>query len=298
VVVAEDPAPPLQHVVLEAQGLRVLAEVEQVAGELAGGGEGVRMLLAEHPAAPDQRGFVECAGPPVPAEVPQVQREVAGREDGVGVIVAQLVAPDEVGALVRCQCGLRLTLGEQVGRGAVEEPGRLGGDHVEGRRVRGCGQDMREQPSPQWPPARVDADVAGRGAVEQPDHRGRPHGARGGVRLPATGAQQRRRDPVHLDVVGGHRGHASPLQDGSAAGQYEGIRPDRLQPVGEDVGMIDEQAQRHRLGPAPRHQRQHVQRRGFVRGEPVEGHRPRRRQRLRVDPDRVLGQHLLGPFGQ
>ena len=207
VVVAEDSAPPAQRLFLQFPGLPVVTQPEQVVGELAGGGEGVGVVLAEDSAAPGQGVFVERAGPLVLTQPPQVQRQVAGRGEGVGVIVTELVAPHVVGAFVRRQGGLGLATGQQVRRGAIEESGGLGRNRVQGVVAAGCGQDMREQPSPEWPPARIGAHIAGCGLVEQPDHRRRPPGGRRDIRSLAAGAQQRGRDPVQLDAVRGHRGH-------------------------------------------------------------------------------------------
>ena len=64
-IVAEDPAPPVQHLFLQFPGLRIVAQREQVEGELAGRGERVGVVLAEDPAAAGQRVLVERAGPPV-----------------------------------------------------------------------------------------------------------------------------------------------------------------------------------------------------------------------------------------
>ena len=217
VVVAEDPALPVQHVFVEFAGLLVVTQREQVGGELAGRGEGVGVVLAEDPAAAGEGVLVERAGLLVLTQRTQVQREVAGRGEGVGVIVAEF-----------WRAGRRRRV-----RTAATRPGARPGSAGRSRRDRaagwprpaprrgrlavGRGQDMRQQPSPERPPARVGAHIAGSGLVEQPDHDRRPPGRRRDLRCLAAGAQQRRRYPVQLDAVRGHRGHAPPVQDRGAA---------------------------------------------------------------------------------
>jgi hypothetical protein len=188
VILAEDSAPPAQHLFLEFPGLRVVTQPDQVVGELGGGGEGGGVVLAEDAAAPGQGVLVEGAGLRVFPQPPQVQREVAGRGEGVGVIVTELVAPGSVAAFEHRQRGLRLAPDEQVHPGAIEEPGGLGRHRVQGGIAVGGGQHVRQQPSPQWPPARIGAHVAGRVLVEQPDHDRRPPGGRRDLRCLAAGA--------------------------------------------------------------------------------------------------------------
>ena len=70
----------------------------------------------------------------------------------------------------------------------VEEFGGLGRNRVQGDVAAGCGQDMREQRFPQRERARIGAQVAGCGLLEQPDHRRRPTSSRRDLRCLAAGA--------------------------------------------------------------------------------------------------------------
>jgi hypothetical protein len=63
VVVAEESAPPAQHLFKEFPSLQVITQHGQVGGELAGRGQGAGVVVAEDSAAPGQRVFVERAGP-------------------------------------------------------------------------------------------------------------------------------------------------------------------------------------------------------------------------------------------
>ena len=180
VVVAEDAALTAQRLLLQFPGLRVVTQRRQVVGELAGGGEGVGVVLAEDAAAPGQGVLVQRAGPLVFTQPPQVKREVAGRGEGVGVIVTESCPPNIVAAFEHCQRGLRLAPDQQVHRGVIEESGGLGRNRVQGGIAVGRGQDVRQQPSPQRPPAQIGAHIAGRAS-----------GRAGGPPSPPTGRPSR-----------------------------------------------------------------------------------------------------------
>jgi hypothetical protein len=89
----------------------------------------------------------------------------------------------------RRQGGLGLAPDQQVRCGAIEESGCLGRDRAEGGVVAGCGQDMRQQPSPDWPSGLIDSHIAGCGRVEQPDHGRRPTTSPHDIRSLTAGAQ-------------------------------------------------------------------------------------------------------------
>ncbi len=103
---------------------------------------------------------------------------------------------------------------------------------------------------------------------------------------------------MQLDGVRGYRGHAPSVQDRGAARQHQRVGPERLQLLGDRVGVVGEQAQRDRLRAAPGQQRQQVQCGRVVGGEPVERHRPGRRHRMRVSPSRVVIQYVLSALRQ
>ena len=71
-VVAEHPPAPGEGVLVQLAGLLVLAQREQVDGEVAGRGEGVGVVVAEHPPAAGEGVLVQVAGLLVLAQRGQV----------------------------------------------------------------------------------------------------------------------------------------------------------------------------------------------------------------------------------
>ena len=89
VLIAEDTAAAGNDVVVQLPGRMVLAQLEQRADELEGGGQGVGVVLAQDAAAPGQDVFGQLPGRLVLADPAQDHDEVAGGGPGVGVVLAQ-----------------------------------------------------------------------------------------------------------------------------------------------------------------------------------------------------------------
>src|ERR1039457_6995959 len=77
-----------------------LLERMQVGGEVAGGGEGVRVVITQHAAAPGQGVLVQFPRRPWVTQRAQAAGEVAGGGKGVGVVVTQHAAAPGQGVFV------------------------------------------------------------------------------------------------------------------------------------------------------------------------------------------------------
>ena len=75
-VLAEDPAPPLQRVAVKLAGGLVVTRFGQAESEVIHRVQGVGVVLAEDPAPPLQRIAVKILGRLVLAQFPQVNGEV------------------------------------------------------------------------------------------------------------------------------------------------------------------------------------------------------------------------------
>ena len=254
-VLAEDPAAAGEGVLVEVAGLLVLAQRAQVVGEVAGRGEGVGVVVAEDAAAAGEGVLVEGAGLLVLAQL------AAGRGRGCwprrGCRGGRRPAASRsaaVGALEQRQRRARFAAGLPVGRGPVEQPGHLVGDVVERPVGVDGGQHVRQQLLPARPHRRVVphlARAAPRAAAGPPPPAQPPAGRRVGC-----GRAAGRRGPgAAATLCGATVAIAAPVQEPGAPGQRERVGDDRGEPVGQRVGVVGEQVQRHRLRPAPRDQR-------------------------------------------
>jgi hypothetical protein len=101
----------------------VLAERAQVVGEVAGGGQGLRVVLAQDAAGPGQRVLVQVPGGLVLAERAQVDGEAVGGGQGLRVVIAQDAAGPGKRVLAQVPGGLVLAERAQVRRARWRCPG-------------------------------------------------------------------------------------------------------------------------------------------------------------------------------
>ena len=103
VVVAQDPAPAVQGVLVQVAGGLRLAEPVQVGGEVIGGGQGAGVVLAEDPAAAIQYVLIQVAGLGPAAHLLQRPAEVVSDRQRVLMIVAEPVTPLRAQVAVRAK---------------------------------------------------------------------------------------------------------------------------------------------------------------------------------------------------
>ena len=86
--------------------------------------------------------------------------------------------------------------------------------------------------------------------------------------------EQRRRDAVQPNRLGGHLGEPAPLHKPGDSGHGEWLTDDAGERIGELVGMLGEQGHRDWFRCQPRRQAQQQQCSRVVGGKSVERHRP------------------------
>ena len=213
-----------EGVLVEGAGLLVLAQPAQVAGEVAGRGEGVGVVLAQDPPAAGEGVLVEGAGLLVVAQL----RTGRGRGCWPRSRVSGWSSPSR--SRRRCVGAIETAAAPPgVPRGSAGRSPARSSSHATSSATSSSGRSGSVAASTWGSSCCHRGHTAGLfhtspgSAARSSRTTARPASPSGLVAV--AGAQQRRRDPVQLHAVRGDRGHAAPVQDrGAAANAKRSVR--------------------------------------------------------------------------